>query len=206
MGKNKDFYKLLKKVSVDEIEQAYVFFRYKYPKLVLLVLSIALAYYLFTNPAITAFMQSFQSLSYLGVFIAGLLFSFGFFTPFAIGLFIALQPQNILLASIIGGVGSLISDMAIFKFVKFSFIDEFEELKHEKIVGKIKSMIRQNIGLKASTYLLYLFTGIIIASPLPDEVGIAMIAGLTEVKPSLLAITSFVLHTIGIFVILYLFA
>ena len=107
-------------------------------------------------------MQNFQSLSYLGVFIAGLLFSFGFFTPFAIGLFIALQPQNIILASVIGGVGSLISDMAIFKFVKFSFIDEFEELKHEKIVSKIKSMIRQNIGLKASTYLLYLFTGIII--------------------------------------------
>lgn len=200
-----NFYKLLKRVSIGEIEKAYILFRYKYPKLIMLLLSIFTAYYLFSSQFITSKIQLLQSFSYLGIFFAGILFSFGFSAPFALGLFITLQPQNIFLASIIGAVGSVISDLVIFKFIQFSFADEFKRLNNEKPIKEISFMIKNNLGLKASTYLFYLFAGILLASPLPDEVGVAMLAGLTTIKPSFLGIISFITHAIGIFILLLLF-
>jgi len=52
-------------------------------------------------------------------------------------------------------------------------------------------------------YLLYVFAGIILATPLPDEVGVSMLAGLTTIKPMKLAIIGFILHSAAIFCIFY---
>ncbi len=51
---------------------------------------------------------------------------------------------------------------------------------------------------------MYLFAEIMIASPLPDELGVAMIAGLTKIKQTTLGFMSFGLHFLGILVILWL--
>lgn len=78
-------------------------FKFQYPKLLIFILTILIAYILFKNPVIYNFLSSLGKLSYLGVFITGMLMAFGFTAPIAIGLFIVLTPQNILLASLIGG-------------------------------------------------------------------------------------------------------
>ena len=43
-----------------------------------------------------------------------------------------------------------------------------------------------------------------IATPLPDEMGVSMLAGLTTIKPWRLAIISFILHALAVSVILYI--
>src|SRR3989338_5083688 len=88
-------------------------FRFRYPKLALLVLFSIFAYYIFSNVHVQKFINGFNNLGYLGVFIAGLLFSFGFTNPFAIGFFLVAKPSNIFLAAIIGGIGAMIADLAI---------------------------------------------------------------------------------------------
>jgi len=63
----------------------------------LLVLAIILAYILFRNPFIQSYISHLGALSYLGIFIAGILFAFGFTAPFIFKVKNALnQPKSAL--------------------------------------------------------------------------------------------------------------
>ena len=177
-------------------------FKLKYPKIFLLVASVLVAYFLFQNPVVSSFFSNLGNLSYLGLFIAGMLFAFGFSAPFAVGFFITLNPSNIYLATIIAALGAMTSNLIIFNFIRFSFEEEFAEIRKTKTFKEINYVIDKNFHGKIKSYLMYIFAGIIIASPLPDEAGVIMLAGLSEIKQHTLAILTFILSTIGIFVIL----
>ncbi len=177
-------------------------FNFKYPKLAGLLVSIVLAYVIFRNPKVSDFVLHLGSLSYLGVFVMGILFAFGFTAPFAVGFFITLNPTNIWLAGTIGGVGALISDVLIFKFIRFSFKSEFSRLKKTYLMKETGKLIEKSIGTKLKLYLMYALAGIMIASPLPDEAGVIMLAGLTKIKLGTMMKLSFILNTAGIIVLL----
>ncbi|MCK9595775.1 hypothetical protein M0R19_01155 [Candidatus Pacearchaeota archaeon] len=200
---HKKIHKFLKKHHPQAVKKAKKIFSFKYPKLVLLIILIALAYYIFTKPFMSEFMQLFNKLGIFGTFISGILITFGFTAPFAIGLLIKTNIQNIFLASLIGGIGATIGDLFIFSTIKLSFMDEFKRLEKTKAINKIKKIVKNNKHILIKHYLLYIFAGIIIASPLPDEIGVSMLAGLTTIDKKRLAITSFLLHTSAIFFILY---
>lgn len=181
-----------------------IFLNFRYKKILLLFLSIIASYLIFSNLKVADYVSSLNSFGYLGVFIAGLFFAFGFTSPISAGFFITLNPENIWLAGILGGLGALISDMIIFKFIRFSFMDEFQRLKKTSIIKKVSMLIDETFGHKIKIYIMYAFAGIFIASPLPDEAGVIMLAGLTKIKANILAIISFVLNTAGILILLYL--
>ncbi len=198
----KRIHQKLKRHSPEGVKKAKRIFKFKYPKLSLLFISILAAYFLFKNEEISLFIRNLDNLSYLGIFIAGIFLAFGFSASFSIGFFIISQPSNIILATLIGGLGAITSDLLIFKFIKLSFIDEFNELKKAKVIKKIRKIIHQNKNLLIRHYLIYAFAGIIIATPLPDEIGVSMFAGLTSIKPEKLAAIGFFLHSLVIFLIL----
>ena len=104
-------------------------FNYKYPKLTILLLSIIFSYYLFSNDSVVSYINHLNGLSYLGILIAGFLFSFGFTTPFAIGFFFTYSSENILLTAIIGGFGALLADITIFKLIKISSHNQNKQTK-----------------------------------------------------------------------------
>ena len=200
---HRNIHRTLRKHSPHGVHKAKRLFAFKYPKLVLLIATIALSYYLFSLPGIKNFVANLAQFSYLSDFIAGILFSFGFTTSFSIGFFITSHPANILLATLLAGVGSMIGDMVIFKTIKFSFMDEFKELERKKAIKKIEKIVENNKHVLIRHYLLYIFAGIILITPLPDEIGISMFAGLTTIKIGKLAVISFILHSISFFLILY---
>ncbi len=193
----------LRKVGKKYKKEKPHFLGLKYPKLFVLVTMIFLSYYIFNLESVTSFLFRFNSYVYLGIFIAGILFSFGFSTPFAIGFFVLLMPDNIFLASVIGGIGSTLADILIFRTIKFSFSDEFDSLLKEKPVLKLQRMIDANVAVKIRQYLLYIFAGIILASPLPDEAGVALLAGTMKINEGVFAAICFVLKTLGIFAIFF---
>ena len=174
-------------------------FRFHYRKVLIFVILAVLAYLIFRNPDVQGFVSSLEGLEYLGVFIAGMLFTFGFTTPFAVGFFVILNPSNPILIAIIGGVGAIIGDLLIFSLIRFSFMDEFERLEKTRIMRKIRDEIKIHFNKRLRLYLLYAFAGLVIASPLPDEVGVTMLAGLTHIKISKMMIISFVFNSFGIF-------
>lgn len=176
--------------------------KFKYPKLLILALCILLAYYIFSKNIVSNFILGLENLSYLGTFISGIFAAFGFSAPFSIGFLLVSQPANIFLAAMAGGMGAMVGDWVIFKTIKFSFMDEFNQLEKTKTIHKIEEIVSNNKHLLIGHYLLYIFAGIIIATPLPDEIGVSMLAGLTTINPYKLAIISFILHTTAIFLIL----
>jgi len=177
-------------------------FKFKYPKIFILVIFILFAYILFSSISIASYFSRLGEFGYLAIFLFGMLFPFGFTTPFSVGFFLTLDPNNIFLSGFIAGIGAMISDLFLFKFVKFSFQDEFERFKQEKFTKKLSSAIKHTFGKKLQHYLIYAFAGIIIASPLPNEAGVTMLAGLSHIKERWLAVVSFICNAFGITLLL----
>jgi hypothetical protein len=196
-------HKKLKKHSPEGIKKAKKIFSFKYPKLFILIILILLAYYFFSRPFILEWIEVFNRLGYFGVFISGILTSLGFTTPFGIGLLVNIDSLNILFAAIIAGLGATVADLIIFKTIKFSFMDEFKKLEKTKAIREIEHIVKKDKHVLIRHYLMYIFAGIMIATPLPDELGISMLAGLTTIKPMKLALIGFILHSAAIFALLY---
>jgi hypothetical protein len=178
-------------------------FKPRYPKLSILIGCIFAAYFLFSFEPVKMFVSHLGLAGYLGAFIAGLMFSFGFTTPFAIGAFIVMNPSNPAAYAIIGGLGAMIADIAIFKIIQVSFLDEFKTLMRTKTARRL-AYISPPFNKRVKQYFMYAFAGIVIASPLPDEIGVTMLAGLSHIRPIPLAIISLIFNSIGIFVMLLL--
>ncbi len=171
----------------------------KYHKLLLLLLTFVIAYALFYGRNFPAFNNFVISLSYVGVFISGMLFSYGFTAAPATALLLILAKQhNIFIATIIGGLGALITDLLIFQFIRTTFSDEIKQLAKEKIFMRINKKIPKTFKL----YFLPFLASFIIASPLPDEIGVSLMASTTKISFKAFAIISILLNTIGIFIIL----
>ena len=177
---------------------------FSYPKLTLYVIAVICAYFVFQIPSVLSFVSSFDSWIYLPVFFGGLLYSAGFTTPIATGFFLALNSSDIYVAALIGGVGALIADMGIFSFIRLSFMDEFKLLKHSSFIRHVSSGVRMIVPEKFRSFLVYILVVIIIASPLPDELGIALLAGFTRVHPYGFMVISYIGNTLGILLLLLL--
>lgn len=176
-------------------------FKFRYPKIALFFVCVLIAYVVFSRPEVSDFLSGIGN-GYIFTFIGGLLFSFGFTTPFAIGFFIDANPSNLFFAAIIGGFGAMISDLLIFHFIRFSFMDEFRKLERTKVMRVVENEFHRKIFKRIRAYLIFVIAGFIIASPLPDEMGVALLAGFSRINPNALMIISFVFNSIGIFVML----
>ncbi|MFA6269414.1 MAG: hypothetical protein WC652_06355, partial [archaeon] len=180
-----------------------VLFRFKYPKLFLFVLCIILAYFVFTDSLLNYFLGHLGGWSYFGVFLAGILFSFGFTSPFSAGLLLLMNPENIFLAALIGGVGSMLGDLVIFRFVKVSFEKEFLRLKKERPFRFMRTEIHKSVSPRVWHYLLFVLAGFFFASPfIPDEAAVTLLAGLSNMSVKKIALISFVCNTVGILILL----
>ena len=108
--------------------------------------------------------------------------------------------HNIYLAGLIGGLGALVGDLIVFIFIRHSFRDEIKKLSKERIVLYINHKT-PNLFKK---YLLPLIAGFIIASPLPDEIGVSLLAAYKTFSIKIFSIISYLLNTAGIFAILFI--
>jgi hypothetical protein len=171
----------------------------KYPKLLFLIFTFFIAYILFRGKNFSLFHNSLLRLGYFGTFLAGILFTYGFTAaPATAILLIFAQEQNILFSGLIAGFGALIGDLLIFKFIRYSFADEIEKLSKEKISNQLSNKIPNFL----KKYLIPVLAGFIIASPLPDEIGVSLLAVSMTISAKMFSVISYILNTAGIFVIL----
>ena len=198
---HKQIHNILKKYHPAETKKARKIFSFKYPKILILIILIGLAYYLFSTPVASTWINYFENLGYLGILISGALIPLGFTAPFGLGLLSNIVPSNIFLASIIGGFGALLADLLIFNTIKLSFTDELKKLEKTKAIKEIEKVVKKYKRVKIVHYMMYLFAGIMIVSPLPDEIGVSMLAGLTTINQFKFALISFFLHSLSVFFI-----
>ncbi|MBI4139989.1 hypothetical protein HY483_03430 [Candidatus Woesearchaeota archaeon] len=171
----------------------------KYPKMVALLLTLVIAYIIFYDRHNSTLISSLKNIGDYGVFISGLLFSYGFTAAPATAIFLSLGEQsNIIITAMIGGLGALIADLTIFELIRTTMADELHRIEREQIFKKVKKFVPRTIR----HYIIPVIGGLIIASPLPDELGVALIAGTKNIKPIVFSIISYVLNTIGIYILL----
>ncbi len=180
------------------------FFR-NYPKLLTLCVCIAAAYILYVSGGLQWLDHIPVSAEYLAIFIGGCLFSFGFTSPFGIGVFLELGHKvDPFLAGILGGIGSLISDLIIFEIMRFElFHDELHRLRTSRVATWVHGILHhESFPRRLKEYILWSFAGIIIASPLPDEFGVVLISSITDIRARSFAALCFTFNTAGIILLL----
>jgi len=171
----------------------------KYPKLSLFIISVILVYIFFSGLAYTPLHNGLVFVGYFGTFLAGLLYPYSLTSAAGTGILLILaKEQNVLLAGVIAGIGALISDIIIFFFVKHGFSDEVQKLSKEKVVRTVNRWIPDSVRL----YLLAAFACFLIASPLPTEIGIMLLASLRSISTKKFVIIIYILHASAIFIIL----
>lgn len=174
-------------------------YRWKYKNITLFVLSFVVAFSVSRFESFHTLLLSIGEFGYIGAFLAGFLFvsSFTVATGAVILLVLAerLLPIEI---GIIAGIGAVVGDVVIFRFVKDNLIAEITPL-YNRFGGKHLTAVMHS---KYFGWSLPLIGAIIIASPLPDELGVSLM-GLTKLKTYQFLLLSFVLNAIGITLVVY---
>lgn len=177
----------------------------KYPKLTALLGTFAAAYLLYTGGALDRFLPFLNGHGYWTMLFAGLAYSFGFTAAFGTALIVELSPSiDPALGAIIGGLGAALTDIGLFSLIRSSmFSDEIRHLKDVPIVRRMRGALRNAMPSKRGRrILLWIFAGIIIASPLPDEFGVTLVGAMGTLRPRTFCLLCLLLNTLGIFAIL----
>jgi uncharacterized membrane protein YdjX (TVP38/TMEM64 family) len=173
--------------------------RFRYPKFFFLAITFIFAYIILAGSDLTGFRDFVISMGYFGAFISGIMYAYSFTAaPGTAILLILAARQNILVTGIVAGVGALLADVIIFRFIRHSFADEIERLSKESFFIKIAQKLPKLVDM----YIVPVIAGVIIASPLPDEIGVSMLASCRTISVRTFIVLSYVLNTVGIFVVL----
>lgn len=178
-----------------------------YPRLLTLGVCMGSAYVLYHIGMFQWLEGRLDGLGYPAVFGAGLLFSYGFTTPFAIAAFVAMAGDvNPFLAAPIAGIGAFLSDLVIFELLRVSFFgNELERLRHTRLIDRVHRVLHHNqTPERIRQIALWTMAGVVIASPLPDEIGVALLSGTTNMSERAFSIVCFTMNTLGILIILLL--
>lgn len=136
-----------------------------------------------------------------------------FISSFITGIFFTsvftLAPASIVLAHlstttsvnevvVLGALGAVVGDLVLFFFVKDRFTrDLLNSLKPSFIKRILKSL---HLGFLK--YIAPIFGALLIASPLPDELGL-MLLGMSRTRTAVLIPISFVMNMVGIYSIIW---
>ena len=190
--------------------------QWKYRNLILLIASIVTAYFLLQAPQFYDLVAGLENFGYVGVFVTGILFSYGMTAaPATATLFLLGRNLNIFLVVLIGGTGAVISDYLIFKFVRHKLLKEIKLLSREindrgkpisdlLLSEKIRIDIWKKIsGSRVWKRIIPVIAGFILASPLPGEIGSALL-GAVKYERRKFILFSYLLNLAGIFTIVVL--
>lgn len=170
---------------------------WKYKNTTLLVISILLLLIFADTKVVRDLIYSIGTLGYVGAFFTGIFFVSTFtVAPATVTLYYFSQTLNPFGIALCAGIGALVGDYAIFRFFKDGVLQELAPLGKRISSSYLFSLFK-------TPYFLWLtpFLGaFIIASPFPDELGIALL-GIASMKRWKFALLSFALNTAGIFII-----
>jgi uncharacterized membrane protein len=171
----------------------------KYPKLVVLAVAAVLAFLLFRSPGMQSFFHSLGEFGYLSAFFGGMLFAFGFGAPFGVAILLTIADDiSILPAAVLGGLGALVTDYLLFKFIRVTFDEEIKRIRSSRLYYQIQNRIFGRLPPRMSYYFVASLAGLFIASPLPDEFGVAILASVATIRERTFAVISLSLNTLGI--------
>ncbi|OGG47302.1 hypothetical protein A2671_00140 [Candidatus Kaiserbacteria bacterium RIFCSPHIGHO2_01_FULL_49_13] len=164
----------------------------------IIALSIFIAIILARTDALITLFTATHGLELVGSFIAGLFFTSIFTTAPAIATLGELaQLNSVFLVALFGAAGALIGDFIIYQFVKDRVAEHLMELlKTEGVLRRTRTLLKRS----SFRWIAFLLGGLVIASPLPDELGISLI-GFSKMSVFRFAVLSYLFNFLGILLI-----
>lgn len=171
--------------------------KWKYPYLTSILISVFLAIFLSQNEAFKNWLLNLGSLEYIGALIAGILFVSSFTVPISIVVIsILAQDLNPLAMGLIGGVGAVIGDYLVFKLVRDHIGEELSRLAGKEETAHVKHVLHS----KYIVWTLPIIGAFIIASPLPDELGVSLL-GISKISTERFILISYLSNAVGILMV-----
>jgi hypothetical protein len=169
----------------------------KYPILLITALSIV-SLFVFANSQLAERLYSFfGQLGYWGAFFCGVLFAFSA-TAFAslVVIYHLSSYVSPIYIALLGGLGSMLTDYVLFKTLRNGAYTEMQSLWSRITRGKPPKILSSRLYRKVAPIL----GAMIIASPLPDELGVAILGHSHLSTPKFIIIT-YILNSVGIYLI-----
>lgn len=158
--------------------------------LVLFIFGIAFVVVVLIIPGLRDVVFSIAESGPLGAFVTGILYTVGFTAPLATAMVVdAAHVTSPWTLALLGGMGAMLYDLLIFAFVRRTTTRPFFEKLRERFFGR-----------PAIAWALFAVGALVIASPLPDELGSGLL-GLSKMPQKYFVPLSFVLNGLGIFII-----
>ena len=178
-------------------------FNLNHKNLIILIVSIFVAYKIISSEFIPSVLTNLGSFGYLGSFFVGILFSYGFSTaPAAATIFLLAKSINPFLLAAIAAFGGMVGDLIIFKFVREHLVEEIKFIISEELHLKIPftSRIMRSAALKK---IIPAIAGIFMTLPLPGEIAMILF-GSVKYELKKVALLSYIFNFIGILCIILL--
>lgn len=174
--------------------------RWKYRNTALLGLSLVLVFFLADTDIAHALITEIGTYGYLGAAIVGVFFVSTFtVAPASVVLFHLAQDFNPGLIALFAGAGGVVGDLIIFRFLRDGVFDELKPLFTRYGGSHLAVLLRTPYF----AWLTPVIGAVIIASPLPDEIGVALM-GLSRIKLWQFVLLAFILDSLGIFAVVLL--
>lgn len=164
---------------------------------VIILLSVVLAIIVAEINLVERLLLISEDIRIVGSFVAGLFFTSLFTTaPAIVVLGEISQVEPVFIVAVVGAVGAVIGDLLIFYLFKNHISNDLDGLINRMNSNPIK-IIFQNRGFR---WVGILVGALIIASPFPDELGIAMM-GISKLRIKIFVPISFAFNFLGILAI-----
>jgi hypothetical protein len=166
--------------------------------LAIVFLSVMLAIIMVKSGTLESLLRSVQGLGYIGSFVAGMFFTSVFTTAPSIAVLGEIgRLSSPFINALCGACGAVIGDLVMFRFIRDEFSAHLAELiSHSTAQKRVLALVK----MRSFRWVAFVLGGLIIASPLPDELGITLL-GLARIKPTWFIVVSFVFNFIGILAI-----
>lgn len=174
----------------------------KYQSLFLFVGGFLIAYLLFNISLIKDFFLDLGSFGYIGAFFGGLMFAYSISVGFGVAVLLTLaKTMPHLTLALVAGFGAMLGDLIVFNFVRNKLKTKIS--KFYRFLDK-ESFLRKILSKKSFSWILPVLGLIIVASPFPDELGVALI-GESDIKESHFKIIAFLMNSIGVYILIGIF-
>ncbi|MBI3984139.1 hypothetical protein HY346_02455 [Candidatus Microgenomates bacterium] len=173
-----------------------------YKNTALLLISLAVFFYLAETATAQAAIKAVGNYGYLGAFITGIFFVSTFtVAPAAVVLYNLAKSLHPLEIALLAGAGGMVGDFLLYRYLKDRVFIELKYFFHRHRSIRLANFFRTPYF----AWLSPILGAILIASPFPDEVGVGLI-GMSKMKTWKFLVISFLLDAVGIFLIVLLAA
>jgi hypothetical protein len=179
-----------------------MFHPHQYKHTLFLVGSIILACILFFSGYLHVITHTIAGYGYVTAFLAGMLFTISFTSAIASFVFIELgNTASPILFAIVGGFGAMVSDLLLYRFLKTSLLEEWKLIMASRISIQRRAQMERITKNRVFIWTVPFIASALIASPVPDEVGVALFS-VINFHPKYFSLISFLANMGGIFVLL----